>query len=1159
MNKKLLIPLFLAGMAIPVLASRNEIQGVNAMFVGEFGVRDAYIEYGSKINTQLAEEGFVLLKNDGTLPLAKRSKITLVGKASVDIVRGGAGSGSINGISSGVKSYTFENSLEEAGFELNTTATTFYKNARGGRRFGNDGWKGNNETIIGETPLSDLLANENLMNSFGLYDDLAIQVISREGQEGCDLLTIDATDDKKFGESEKHELELSDNEQALFDELHNHFDKILIIINSSNIFEVDQFVKDPKVAGILWVGNVGDVGAKAIGEILNGTVNPSGRTVDTWTRDFYQDPSAQNFSDNRHNTGVTIPNRKGRLYHQSADTMFNADGSPMRDYGVYKNYNDTNNPKYLESPEYGIVSGGINGVKPASYISYEEGVYLDYRYYETCYVDMAKRNKDIADLWYNGDEGVVYPFGYGLSYTTFTQEIVRVNPVASSTLNKDSDLIEVSVKVTNTGKVPGKDAVQLYWKAPYIKGEIEKADHVLCAFDKTGIIKPGKFETVHLTFHLQDVANYDFNDANKNGHKGYELDAGDYAIMCMKNAHELYEEVALKVVDGGIVYDKDRFTNNEVKNRFTDRGIFSTLPGTNDIEFTPMSRSDFAETFPHYPSFADRTVKEGSKFEEMLTTHFDLVSFEEGTDYAWVPESAHKTASDGAAWTQTGVHTILLEDMIGVPLNDPKWDEFINEFSWEDLMKFVENYKMSSPSLTSIGKPTGSEGDGPQKFNIIAWVSAPIIAATFNPDLAYKRGECIGMEAQISGKCGWWGTAVNLHRSPFGGRNFEYFSTDPFLSGRMGAQIVKAVTASGVYCYVKHFAVNEQEKNREGLNTFLSEQALRELYLKPFQMVVEEGKTVGIMSSYNRLGLKEVASNYPLLTEVLRNEWGFKGSILSDMTHSGNPSIDADVAENVTYRTIAGCNCELDSGGYANQTQRHAIWDQEANNGVGAPVCVEGNQPIAWSFWYACRENVKQHLHMFANSSGMLRGTIQIVGKTDKDVLIGENLKLNIENDLTEAKVKVGSRVDAFDNKNAHTTKVIRTINSYELDKNYPLPEGFGFNEETNVITGAFSSIQTARISVIVNVSFNDGTDGQIAYMYVFKAKPFLDPVEEEKPTEEEEPEEPNTKEEKEPETPTVEPEDNKCKLSAGTASMFVTSFALIGGLLLVLNKKRNK
>ena len=375
------------------------------------------------------------------------------------------------------------------------------------------------------------------------------------------------------------------------------------------------------------------------------------------------------------------------------------------------------------------------------------------------------------------------------------------------------------------------------------------------------------------------------------------------------------------------------------------------MPGENDIEFTQMSRADFDGTFPTHPTFEDRTVKANSRFEEFLTYKFSLEDFENGNN-EYIPAAARKDASVAANWEQGSKATShKIKELLDVPLDDPIWEEVVNQMSWNDMLKIVETNQMSSKAIDSVGKGGFSEGDGPQKFNIMWWVSSPIIAATFNQDLAHKQGECVGMESHISGKSGWWGPAVNTHRSPFGGRNFEYYAADPFLMGRMAAQVVGAATDRGVYAYFKHFAVNDQEKNRESGISFLTEQALREIYLKSFQMVFEEGKSIGVMGSYNRMGLMETAANYNLLTEVLRGEWGFKGSVLSDMTHSGNGSVDNDCYECVTNRVLAGCNAQLDSGGFSGHSQ--AKWDST----LKAPVYTNkaGEKVISYSYWYAVK------------------------------------------------------------------------------------------------------------------------------------------------------------------------------------------------------------
>ena len=1020
MKKKLLVPIFLAAMALPLCLPKQPVD-LFADYISIFSDKSTYLKYGVEVNGQMANEGFVLLKNDGTLPLEEGAMISVVGKSSTSLALGGGGSGSAS-TSSGVSEINnIKKSLENVGFEVNPTSDSFYKSASGGRKNGNDGWKGNSQVVIGETPISEVEGNAALLESFSDYNDAVIQVLTREGSEGCDVKTCNAhdsiaTNSSNKAVSHKHALELSDNEQALFDLLHQYFDHIIIVINSSNIFECDQFQKDDQVAGVLWIGNPGDVGAGAVGRILVGEVNPSGRTVDTWTRDFTKDPSFQNFSDNSQTNLMEI---NGEEWYVPQDTMFNADGTPMRSYGTDKAYSNTASPRW-DSARGGqvgqVVSGGINGVKPSAYVSYEEGIYVDYRYYETRYADMAKEDKDAAEEWYNGEEGVVYPFGYGLSYTTFDQKILRVAPAKNSVLDDKSDLIEVSVKVTNTGKVAGKDAIQLYWKAPYTPGGIEKADHVLCAFDKSKELDPGESQILQLTFHLQDVANYDFTDANSNGFKGYELDEGTYSILLGKNAHEAYGKVDLQVTGGGIQYENDRFTGHKVENRFTDRGFYSSMPGEDDIEFTQMSRADFVETFPTHPTIEDRTVKEGSRFEEFLTHEFSVQELDDG-NFEYIPEAALKTEQDfiDNDWYQDGKYGVKLSEMKGADWDDPRWEELVNGLTWSDMLKITETNAMSSKSIDGVGKKSFSEGDGPQKMkssNGVFWVSSPIIAATFNPGLAHKQGECCGMESLLGGQNGWWGPAVNTHRSPFGGRNFEYYAADPFLMGRIASEVVGGATDRGVYCYFKHFATNDQEKNRESGISFLTEQALREIYLKSFQMVFEEGRSIGVMGSYNRMGLMETAASYPLLTEVLRGEWGFQGSVLSDMTHSGNGSVNFKCYENVNNRVLAGCNAQLDSGGFSGQSE--AKWNGSAWGGKGAPEYTNksGQKVISWSYWYATRQMAKGHMFMAINCTGQGRDYSVSKGTQEIEAKIGADIAIDVNEfvDGTGVEYKVNER-----------------------------------------------------------------------------------------------------------------------------------------------------
>ena len=970
MKKKLFIPVFLATLAVP-LCLQQRAEGLNASFIGITNQTD-YLSHGVEVNGQLADEGFVLLKNeDGFLPLSGDEKISIVGKSSTNLVLGGSGSGS-GSVSSGVQAVNLQKSLTDVGFKINDELTKFYNNDRNsgynsgnGRTNGNSGWQGDSEVTIGETPMSSY-PEKVLKTMEEDYNDLAIMVISREGSEGCDVKTCNAHDSIKTNNSyeavsHKHALELSDNEEALLAYLEETFNDIIVLINSGNVFQCDKLENNDSVKSIIWMGCPGDVGAGAIGRILKGEVNPSGRTVDTWARDFTKDPTFQNFSDNAQTNMVTVG---GKDYYYPQDTMFNHDGSPVKSEGSYKG-----DPKWKVKDQY-VVESGLNGVRPSAFISYEEGIYLDYRYYETRYADMYKANKKEADNWYDSEEGVIYPFGYGLSFTSFSQKIVSSN-IDHKILKSGNMKVEVKVEVKNTGSVAGKEVVQLYWKAPYFAGGIEKAYNSLCAFGKTDMLKPGESEVVTLTFNTQEVANYDFMDKNGNGFKGYELDGGDYQISLNENAHEEIANIKFKVAEGGIQYENDLYTGHKVENRFTDNGFYSSLPSEDDFEFTQFTREDItdseSETFPKHPTLEGRTLGANSRVQEFFNHAFTPADIDSDvTHYEYMPREAYKSKEDIEAlgWTQAasaGSNRMQFSELYNVDYDDPKWDTFLNQLTFDELIPFV-NGGDQNPSISGTGKQGLTSNDGPQKFksgNTIYWVCLPIAAATYNVDLVAEQGRCIGNESQWcqNRTYGWCGPAVNIHRSPFGGRNFEYYSADPLISGKMGGRVVAGATDGGLYCFFKHFAVNDQEKNREGVAAFVSEQALREIYLKAFQYVVQEGKTTGIMSSYNRLGLMETAASYPLLTNVLREEWGFKGQVFSDMTHHSNSAFDRKYYENINNRCIAGCNQQLDSQTYDGDIL--AKW----NTSKGCPV-YNGVESYTW--WYAVRQSAKATMYSAA-------------------------------------------------------------------------------------------------------------------------------------------------------------------------------------------------
>ena len=1053
-------------------------------FYSEYTTKDELVKAGSACNLEIAREGMVLLKNkDNMLPLENVHKVSIFGKNSKTNngsgtqgekwLRGGGGSGVGN-----VNSETpcdIHQSLEKVGWQINPTLKAFYQddNKSGSGREGTTRYDGICDLAVGETAIEKY--TDDVKSSFDEYNDAAVVVIVRSGSEGTDLKAMDARDTKNSEPTDKHFLQLSKNEEDMLAMVKQKFNKIIILINSGNAFQCDAF-EDDAIGAVLWMGTPGAVGAQAIGEILTGAVNPSGHTVDTWTRDHTKNPTYQNFGDN----SQTFVDEAGELYRDSKGepipnhTMINADGTPT---------STCTEASWVDEEHY-VPNRGLNGCYCAAYDNYEEGIYVDYRYYETRYADMAKENKAAADTWYAGQEGVIYPFGYGLSYTTFTQKIVNFEPGEGTVLNGSKKTVKMDVEVTNTGNRAGKDVVQVYWKAPYTKGGIEKADHVLCAFGKTKMLEPGQTDTVTVSFYIQDVADYDYNDANKNGFCGYELDEGDYEVCIMKNAHELIESKALKVKKGGIKYQNDRYTGTEVKNQFSDRNSFQcSLPMNDSIGFDHMSRSNFETTFPKHPDLKERTLPEGSRTETFRTHSFVMADLDV-LHNGYVSDEAYKTKEDieKLKWEQQvedlpSDSRMQLSEMFGVDFNDPKWDKFLNEFTYKELRKFVEDGCFHNPSMSAIGKSSTTDSDGPNQFEIIWWCGSLTTAATFNLDLATEQGKIIGCESFFQrGTCGWLGSAVNMHRSPFGGRNFEYYAADPFLMGRVAGRVIDGASKKGVYCYFKHFAVNDQEKNREGTMTFVDEQALRQLYLKPFQMVVQEGHSRGIMSSYNRLGMMETAANYNLLTNVLRKEWGFQGAVMSDMDHKNNKSFDGAKYENINNRCLAGNNAQLDNQGNTYGDRIECKWDDTE---MMAYFEHEGEKVYSYSWYYAVRTCAKEILFAAANCAVVKNN---VLGQEVHGVLKASNTKINI-NEASEISFSLaeGAKFGKGDD-----AKAVTEAKDFKIDVeqvNHQLPAGMSVNEEGNKIVGTPTKRGVYPVLVWATITV-DGTEKEVAEVF---------------------------------------------------------------------------
>ena len=810
---------------------RITADGIEQIYYTDFTSKLEARQNGEYVNELVNEEGIVMLKNAGqVLPLPNGSKISVFGKNSVNLVYGGSGSAA----GSGEYTKTIFESLDAAGFVYNPDLKDFYQSTDSGSgrpsnpRMENDG---SISLSTGETPWSSY--HQDVKDSFSEYGDAALIVISRIGGEGWDLprTMLDKNGNLVEGarQGDDHYLQLDANETALIREVALLFDKVIIVVNSNAPIEMG-FLTDPShyayqanIDAALWIGAPGDTGIMALGKILKGTANPSGRLPDTYVKDYKQDPSWQNFGN------YLQPN--GQLYTNITDRISN--------YAY-------------------------------AFVDYEEGIYVGYRYYET-------RGHTDGEVWYNNQ--VVYPFGYGLSYTSFSQQITNKNALNNSNISKDGS-ITVNVKVTNTGTVAGKETVQIYVTTPYIAGQIEKSHVVLVGFAKTELLNPGEQVTIAVKLTPYEFASYDFNDKNGNGFSGYELDGGIYTFKLGRNAHEVIDSFTMNVAAAGIKYPTDSETGTEVINRFSDA----------DDELTvTLSRSNWNGTFPSPRTAAEKILSALSNagINSRATNNPNVY-----TDFPILGES-------------NDVHMRML---IGKNYDDPLWDDLLNRITADELINLFNKGAFQSIDILSIGKPRTTDADGPSGFvNFMSnpetgavygtshYAGEPIMAATFNKALLYQLGVAVGEEALIGDErgdgapySGWYAPGMNIHRSPFGGRVGEYYSEDPFLSGMLGAAQIQGVMSKGVYTMVKHFAVNEQETNRSGIATWLDEQTLREIYLKPFEYAVKEGKTTGMMSSFNRIGTVWAGGDYRLLTEVLRDEWGFSGTVISDFNTGGH-------------------------------------------------------------------------------------------------------------------------------------------------------------------------------------------------------------------------------------------------------------------------------
>lgn len=802
----------------------------------------------NQAQTEVAREGMVLLKNeDNALPIAEGSKVTVFGNGQRKTI---------------VRSNTsVTDSLSKAGLEVNPTVNQFYMSGSApGRTYS----PGNGHNVSGyqtfEAPVDSFTFTPESAE-FTKYSDAAFVVISRIGGEGSDLPTRMAyneggnwggfddwnSDTPAPGarNADDHYLQLDQYETELLDYVCDNFEKVIVVINSFNAMELGflddpgHYAYHPEIKGALYMGGPA-AGADAVGEIITGKVNPSGHLVDTYTRDFKKDPTWQNFSKN------------------------------------------------LETDGNRYTYGSSNTASNFYFVHYEEGIYVGYRYWETRGFDegfdtpydsadegLNGTTTTLWDSWY--DAHVVYPLGYGLSYTSFDWELVSQSPESGASLEKDGT-VSATVKVTNTGTVAGKDVVQMYFTAPYEAGGIEKAHVVMSGFQKTKLLEPNESQEITVTMKVEDMKSYDYSDANENDIRGYELEAGDYEIKLCRNAHEA-EFVLDYAVDEDIYYDTDSVTGHKVENLFDDVSF-----NENGVK-QYMSRSDFEGTFP----------TSGTKYKQVTRTFID--SMKTPTVNAEFDEGKPWYSDEGVEFAEDASHSeIKLNHLIGRDYDDPLWDKFLSQMTREEMYSLPSRGFYETLALERLNKPGTHDCDGPWGWggtnsdgHGLGSLCGPMISQTYNPDMAFLRGAMMA-EAGYHGNriTGWYAPGMNIHRTPFSGRNNEYYSEDGYLSGVMAAAEIMGAKSKGMYSYAKHMFLNDQETNRDsggtsgGLVTWANEQAMREIYAKPFELAVKLGDVQAVMSSFNRIGTTLAQYSWATLTGLLRNEWGFEGMVVTD-------------------------------------------------------------------------------------------------------------------------------------------------------------------------------------------------------------------------------------------------------------------------------------
>ena len=777
---------------------------LNNATITKYTLSDATVSKANELAKDVQSEAVTLLKNDDSnLPLSGK-KVNVFGWGSTNPVYGGTGSGSM---SKQYKTVSLLDGMKQAGLKTNTELSKLYTDYRKDRpevgMFAQD-W------TLPEVPAKQY--SDKLVSDAKDFSDEAVVVLTRVGGEGADLPTdmkakgiTYKNNSKDYDDFQKGEsfLQLSKTERDMIDLVTSNFKKVTLVYNGANTFQFDFLNDYPQIQSVVWCPPAGQTGFSALGEVLAGETNPSGKTSDTFLKNLTKSVSYNNF---------------GKFeYTNMADKA-----------AKYK----------------GFTGDDVTAIP--GFVNYSEGIYVGYKFYETA--------SDEGLI--NYDDTVAFPFGYGLSYTSFDQKLDSVKYKGGK--------VTVTATVTNTGDKAGKDVVEVYYNPPYTDGGIEKASKNLAGFEKTKELQPGESQKVTVKFDDDDMASYDYKGA-----KAYVLEKGDYDISIQSDSHHVIDHKAITVKDT-VTYDSDSNTHNGDKTVATNQ--FDDVAG----DVTYLSRAD------HFANYKEATA---------APTNFKMSDKAKETFYNNSNYDPKKFDKDSDKMPTTGAKNGLkLSDMYGKDYDDADWDKLLDQLTFDDMDNLIANGGYGTQAVKSVGKIQLTDADGPASLNnnftgvgSIGFPASTAFACTWNKDLAKQFGEMIGDMAHDMHVAGWYAPAMNIHRNAFSGRTFEYFSEDSLLSGVMASSEISGAKSKGVYSFMKHFALNDQETKRtEMLCTWTNEQAMREIYLKPFEMSVKEGGAQAVMSSFNYIGNTYAGADSALLQTVLRGEWGFKGFVLTD-------------------------------------------------------------------------------------------------------------------------------------------------------------------------------------------------------------------------------------------------------------------------------------